>query len=63
MAKPASVEGHVIPSPRPTWWAVRCALLYVGAPLVGLLLALDAVLYLVFRLVLGRCYGVFCLFG
>jgi hypothetical protein len=53
----------VIPSPRPTAWAVRCVLLYVGVPLVGLLLALDAALYLVFTRLLGRCYGVFCLFG
>ena len=63
MAKSASVGGHVIPSPRPTAWAVRCVLLYVGAPLVGALLALDAALYLVFTRLLGRCYGVFCLLG
>ena len=63
MAKPASVAGHVIPSPRPTAWAVRCVLLYVGVPIVGMLLALDAALYLVFTRLLGRCYGVFCLFG
>jgi hypothetical protein len=63
MTKPASVAGRVIPNPRPTAWCVLCVLLYVGAPLVGLLLALDVALYLVFTRVLGRCYGVFCLFG
>ncbi len=63
MTKPGGVAGRVIPSPRPTAWGVLCVLLYVGAPLVGLLLAFDAALYLVFTRVLGRCYGVFCLFG
>ena len=59
----ASVRGCSIASPRPTWYGLRCILLYAGLPLVGVLLLLDLALYLLFTRLLGRCYGVFCLLG
>ena len=52
-----------IPSPRPTRHGVLRALLYLGLPLIAVLLLLDLVLYLVFTRVLERCYGILCLLG
>ena len=64
--QPASVRpvpGRHLPPPRPTLWAALYALLFLGVPLVGLLLLADLVLYLVFTGWLGRCYGLLCLAG
>jgi hypothetical protein len=36
---------------------------YVALPLLVVLLLADLALYLLFAVVLGRCYGVLCLFG
>lgn len=58
-----TVRGLHLPPPRPTRWALGYLLLYLGLPLVGLLALLDLALYLLFTEVLGRCYGIFCLFG
>lgn len=58
-----SVGGHHLPPPRPTAWAALYFLLYVGVPLVGLLLLADLALFLVFTKLLGRCYGIACLLG
>ncbi len=55
-----TVAGHFLPPPRPTRWAVLYALALVGLPLVLVLLLLDAALYLVFTLLLDRCYGLAC---
>lgn len=63
MADLARSRRSAIPSPRPTRHGVLRAVLYVGLPLVGVLLLLDLVLYLVFTRVLDRCYGLLCLLG
>lgn len=57
------VAGHDLPPPRPTGWAVLYLLLYLGLPLLGLLLLGDVALYLIFTAFLGRCYGIACLVG
>ncbi len=58
-----AVAGRHLPAPRPTGWAVLHVLLWLGLPLLALLLALDLLLLLVFRGLLGRCYGILCLLG
>lgn len=63
MAARYRVRGHHLPPPRPTRWALLYALLYLGLPLVGLLALLDLVLYLVVTVLLGRCYGLHCLWS
>ena len=57
------VAGHRLPPPRPTGWAVLYALVWVGLPLLALLLVADLLLYLSFTCLLGWCYGIACLFG
>ena len=57
---PERVHGHVIPAPRLTRRALAYFLAYVAAPVLLLLLALDVVLYVVFRDLFGICYGVLC---
>ena len=59
----SQVAGHTLPPPRPTGWAVLYALLYLGLPLLALLLLADLALYLGFTRLLGRCYGLACLIG
>lgn len=63
MAARHRVHGHHLPPPRPTRWALLYALVYLGLPLVGLLALLDLVLYLVVTVLLGRCYGLHCLWS
>ncbi len=63
MARRRTVRGLHLPPPRPTRWALYYLLLYLGLPLIGLLALLDLALYVLFRELLGRCYGIFCLFG
>ena len=58
-----AVNGHVLPPPRPTLWAIWYALAYLGLPLIGVLALVDLLLWLLFTRVLGRCYGVLCLLG
>jgi hypothetical protein len=60
---PRPVAGWHLPPPRPTRHAYVVALRYIALPLLVLLLLADLALYLLFAVVLGRCYGVFCLFG
>ena len=36
---------------------------WLGLPLLAVTLLLDTLLYLVFTLVLGRCYGLVCWLG
>lgn len=57
---PERIHGHVIPAPRLTRTALVRFLAYVAAPVLLLLLALDVVLYVVFRDLFGICYGVLC---
>ena len=61
MAK--SVMGVTAPTPRPTLWAAIYAIGYLGLPMVAVLALLDVALYLVFRHLLGVCYGITCFFG
>jgi hypothetical protein len=63
MAAQRRVRGHLLPPPRPTRWALIYVLLYLGLPIVGLLALLDLVLYLVLTVLLGRCYGLHCLWS
>ena len=58
-----AIHGHILPPPRPTARAILYALLYLGLPIVGVLALLDLLLWWVFSELLGRCYGIFCLFG
>ncbi len=57
---PERVHGYVIPAPRLTRRALVYFLGYVAAPVLLVLLALDILLYVVFRDVFGICYGVLC---
>lgn len=57
------VLGHVIPKRRFTRWAAWYFLLYVCLPVLALGALVDALLYFVFTMLLGRCYALFCLFG
>lgn len=58
-----TVMGHRIPPPRLTRAAWIAAVKYLGLPFLGLMLALDLLLFLVFRYGFARCYGLFCLLG
>lgn len=58
-----TVAGHHLPPARPTRWAAIHALVWLGLPLVLLLLVADVALYLVVTRLLGRCYGILCLLG
>lgn len=58
-----TVRGHCLPPPRPTRWVLVYLLLYVGLPLIGLLALLDLLLYALVTGVLGRCYGLACLWS
>lgn len=60
--KTQTVKGHTLPAPRMTGTGLRLMLQYVALPMMGVLIAADVMLYLFFRFVLGRCYGVLCLF-
>lgn len=60
--KAQSINGYVLPARRLTGWALYYFLLYFGAPVIGFALALDALLFVLFRDYFGTCFGVFCLF-
>jgi len=60
---PDSIHGHVIPKRRFTRWALYYFLLYFCLPILALGALADALLYLVFTGIFGRCYALFCLFG
>lgn len=53
--------GYEIAPPRVTLKGKAKLIFYIGMPLSGILLAGDIILYFFFKLVLNRCYGVFCL--
>lgn len=59
----ASVGGRRVPGPRLTAWGAVMIVVWLGLPLLGVLALLDLALYLVFTLVLGRCYGLGCWLG
>lgn len=58
-----AVHGQVIPRRRFTGWAAWYAFVYLVLPLLALGALVDALLYLVFTTVFGRCYALFCLLG
>ena len=54
--------GWRIAPPRLTLGAYLAGLKYVALPVLGVLALLDIALYFVFDKLLGRCYGILCLF-
>ena len=60
---PKAVQGQVIPKRRFTRWALYYFLLYFCLPVLALGALVNALLYLVFTGIFGRCYALFCLFG
>lgn len=60
MSAPERIHGLVIPAPRFTRWALVYFMKFVLLPGLLLLLALDVVLYFVFRHWLDACYGILC---
>ena len=60
--KTQSVMGRTLPSPRVTRDGFVMMLLYFAAPIMTVLVGIDALLYLFFRHVYGVCYGVWCWF-
>lgn len=59
--KHRDVMGHTISAPRPTLWAYLYILKYVAAPLLLILLALDILLFFIFKYAFDSCYGLACL--
>ena len=59
--KPEPIHGIIVPRRRFTRWAALYFLLFFCLPVLGLSLALDVVLYLVFTRVFDTCYAVLCL--
>jgi hypothetical protein len=55
------VRDRLLPPARPNRWAVICFLLCLSLPLRALLALLDLLLYGLVTGVLGRCYGLACL--
>lgn len=62
-AAKGSVLGHVIPKRRFTRWAAWYFVLYFCLPVLALGALTDALLYVVFTALFGRCYALFCLLG
>jgi len=52
-----------VPGPRLTAWGALMIVVWLGLPLLAALALLDALLYLVFARLLGRCYGFGCWLG
>lgn len=52
-----------IPGPRLTAWGALMIVVWLGLPLLAVLALADLILYLLFELVLGRCYGLGCWLG
>lgn len=57
-----TVMGQRIPVPRVTIEGRLLALLYLGAPLMAALLLFDVVVWALFKLTLGWCVAVWCVF-
>ena len=45
-----------------TAWAALYFAAFVAAPILGVALAIDVILFFVFTRLLDRCYGVLCFF-
>ena len=59
---PAAIRGIRVPPRRFTRWAAIYFVLFFCLPFLGLCLALDFLLYLVFTRFFDTCYAVLCLF-
>jgi hypothetical protein len=59
----AKVRSQEVPGPRLTAWGALMIVVWLGLPLLAVLALLDALLYLVFAQLLGRCYGLGCWLG
>jgi len=62
-SRPERIHGLVIPAPRLTGIALGRMLLWGLLPFLLLCLLGDVLLYVVFREVFGRCYGLLCFFS
>lgn len=54
---------RAIPGPRLTAWGALMIVTWLGLPLLAALALGDLILYLLFTLALGRCYGLGCWLG
>ncbi len=59
---PEAIRGIVVPPRRFTRWAAAYFVVFFCLPFLGLCLALDVLLYLVFTRFFDSCYAVLCLF-
>lgn len=60
--EPITIHGIEIPPRRFTPWAALYFAVFFCLPFLGLCLALDVLLYLVFTQVFDSCYALLCLF-
>lgn len=58
-----TVEGHYLPPPRPTLWALAYALLFIACPVLFVAGLFDLGLSLIVGALGGSCWGVYCLLG
>jgi len=63
VAQRQRIDAGAVPRRRFTAYALLYFLGLVALPVLGLGLALDAALFILFDRLLGSCYGIFCLFG
>jgi hypothetical protein len=56
-----TVKGHTLRAPHLTRMGYRVIAQQLIAPLLGGLLALDILIYVIFRYGFHQCYGVLCL--
>ena len=58
--KTQTIMGHSLPRPRLTRDGFVMMLVYVCAPIMAALIAVDVVLYFVLKAAFGWCYGLWC---
>ncbi len=56
----APVMGHVLPAPRITRAGILLLVLHLGLPLLGLLAAMDVLVWAIGRAAFHTCIGVWC---
>lgn len=59
--KTQTIMGHSLPSPRVTGDGFKMMLTYFAAPLMGMLVGIDVILYFVLKALFGWCYGLWCM--
>ena len=57
-----TVMGVHAAAPRVTGRAIWLVVRYIGLPLLGVLIAMDVVIWLIFEVVWGVCVGLWCWF-